>query len=262
MYMDAATVSTIAAAIGAAVTAVATIALWRVTKVLANETTRMADATGQPQIVATLRPNPWTLMYAQIAITNSGNASAFDVTMVFDPPLIVHYSEQRSENRPLPFQKVSILRPGETLSSHVGKSFPLLEKTYWVTTSWLRHPQDIKRHSLSYTLSMADVQGLEQLGGGDPLVQIAQEIKHIREDWRGIASANRRTRTDVYTAADRLHERRENERSRRAWNRQIEEQRLATGAEATEADKASDSTTPLNEITPTASPDDGEGQGA
>lgn len=252
--MDAATVSTIAAAIGAAVTAVATIALWRVTKVLANETTRMADATGQPQIVATLRPNPWTLMYAQIAITNSGNASAFDVTMEFDPQLVVDEDDQQAEKRPLPFQKVSVLRPGETLSSHVGKSFPLLEKTYWVTTSWLRGPQDTKRESLSYTLTMADVKGLEQLGGGDPLVQIAAEMKHIREDWRGVASANRRTRIDVYTSADRLHERRESERSRRAWNRRAEEQRLAAAAEATKAAATSDPAAGLNDDAPTESP--------
>lgn len=244
--MDAATVSTIAAAIGAAVTAVATIALWRVTKVLANETTRMADATGQPQIVATLRPNPWTLMYAEIAITNSGNASAFNVTMEFDPPLVVDEDEEQRESRPLPFQNVSVLRPGETLSSYAGKSFQLLEKSYWVTTSWLRHPQDSERETLSYTLSMADVKGLEQLGGGDPLVQIAEEVKHIREDWRGIASANRRTRTDVYTSADRLHERRESERSRRAWNRRAEEQRAAAAEAAKDAEPANPART-LNE---------------
>lgn len=225
--MDAATVSTIAAAIGAAVTAVATIALWRVTAVLAKETTRMADATGQPQIVATLRPNRWTMMYADLTISNSGNASAFAVRMEFDPPLIINDEGSNSENRVMPFQELSILRPGESLSSDIGRSFPLLEKSYWVTTSWLRHPQALERESLSYTLSMADSKDVAVLGAADPLVQIAQEVKHIREDWRYVASGSRKTKTDVYTSADRMHERRQHERRRRAWNQEAEVQKLA-----------------------------------
>jgi hypothetical protein len=230
--MDAATVSTIAAAIGAAVTAVATIALWRVTATLAKETTRMADATGQPQIVATLRPNRWTVKYADLTITNSGNASAFAIRMEFDPPLQVDDEDPQPDQRGMPFRQVSILRPGESLSSDVGRSFPLLEKSYRVTTSWLRHPQALKRESLSYTLSLADHRDAAQLGAADPLVQIADEVKHIRDDWRGVASGHRRTKADVFTSADRLHERRQNERSRRDWNRRAEEQRAAAAIQA------------------------------
>ena len=225
--MDAATVSTVAAAIGAAVTAVATIALWRVTAVLAKETTRMADATGQPQIVATLRPNRWTMMYADLTISNSGNASAFAVRMEFDPPLAIDKEGAPSDKRAIPFQEVSILRPGESLSSDIGRSFPLLDKSYRVTTSWLRHPEALKRESLTYTLSMADSKGVAVLGASDPLVQIAQEVKHIREDWRFVASGNREIKADIYTFADRMHERRQQERQRRAWNRKAEEQRAA-----------------------------------
>lgn len=232
--MDAATVSTIAAALGAAVTAVATIALWRVTAVLAKETMRMADATGQPQIVATLRPNQWSMMYADLTISNSGNASAFAVHMEFDPPLVIDDDNTPSDERAVPFKEVSILRPGESLSSHIGRSFPLLEKSYRVTTSWLRHPQGLERESLSYTLTMADSKGIVVIGTADPMVQIAQEVKHIRDDWRSVASGSRRTKADVYTSADRLHERRQNERSRRAWNAEAEAQKVAANVPSAE----------------------------
>jgi len=43
-------------ALGTGVTAVATIFLWRVTRVLAAETTRMVEAGSRPHIVATIEP--------------------------------------------------------------------------------------------------------------------------------------------------------------------------------------------------------------
>ena len=45
--------------LGTLVTAVATLFLWRVTKLLAVETKRMAEASAQPHVVATLDPNRW-----------------------------------------------------------------------------------------------------------------------------------------------------------------------------------------------------------
>lgn len=230
--MDATTLAAITAALGAVVTAVATIALWRVTGALARETTRMADASGQPQIVATLRPNRWTMMYADLTISNSGNASAFSIRMEFEPPLEIERQGDAADERPLPFQEVSVLRPGETLSSDIGLSFPLIKKSYRVTTSWLRHPGADERESLSYTTSMADVKGVMQLGAADPLVQIAEEVKHIREDWRSVANGGHRIGTEIYTSADRMHERRLADRYRRERQRQHEEQERAATAAA------------------------------
>lgn len=43
--------------IGALVTAIATILLWRFTRTVPHETKRMADALGLPQVVATLKPD-------------------------------------------------------------------------------------------------------------------------------------------------------------------------------------------------------------
>ena len=200
----------------------------------------MADATGQPQIVATLRPNRWTIMYADLTISNSGNASAFSVRMEFDPPLMTNDESSPSSELVVPFQEISILRPGESLSSDIGLSFPLLEKSYWVTTSWFRHPKATERESLSYTLTMADSKGIVVLGVADPLVQIAEEVKHIREDWQHVASGTRKTKADVYTSADRIHERRQDERRRRAWNQKAEAQRVSASAASTSTISSTD----------------------
>jgi len=57
------TVVAIGGVLGTLVTAVATIFLWRVTSLLAVETQRMAKATSQPHVVATLDPNRWSMRH-------------------------------------------------------------------------------------------------------------------------------------------------------------------------------------------------------
>ena len=212
--MDNNLVITVCAAIAAIVTAVATIMLWRVTGVLAKETQRVADAVMQPQIVATIRPNQWTMMYANLVVANTGNAAAFDITVVFDPPLQLEPADEG--DRAIPLQTISILRPGESLSSDIGRGFPMLDQVYQVTTSWLRNPTSLQREALTYTTTYGDLRGVAQLGTSDPLVQIAQEVKHIRDDWRSMANGNRKLQADVFTAVDRLRERRAWQRHRRA----------------------------------------------
>lgn len=227
--------ATLATVIGTAVTAVATVLLWRVTRTLAVETTRMADLSGQPQVVAALRLNRWTMMYADLIVTNSGNATAFAIEVVFDPPL-EHDEETSTNEREIPFQNVSLLRPGESLSSDIGKSYPLLERNYTVTTSWLRNPADTVRQTLTYSLSMADYKGFAQLGGPDPLVNIANEIKHIREDWRSVSQGQRHIKTDNYSSADRALEREEAVERRNFLRRQMERDGQTVSAPATETE--------------------------
>ena len=229
--MDTALLATVTAALGTLVTALATIALWRATGVLAKETSRMADATGQPQIVATIRGNKWTMMYADLVVTNSGNASAFSIQIAFEPALEIQ-SDDGSKEREVPFQNITIMRPGEIFSSDIGKAFPMLEKNYRVTTSWLRHPDAENRESLSYDLSFGDFKGVRRIGAGDPLVQIADEVKHIRDDWRQITSGNRSIKTDVFTTLDRLRTQRDHERQRRALQREAEAEKATQTPEA------------------------------
>ena len=54
------------------------------------------------------------------------------------------------------FKIVPSCGPESRFSSDVGKAFPMLEKSYRVTTSWLRHPDASARESLSDTLSFDD----------------------------------------------------------------------------------------------------------
>jgi hypothetical protein len=190
--------------VAAVSTALATFFLWRVTKLLAVETKRMADAAAQPQVVAVITPNQWSTIHLDIEVANTGNATAFDIEIVFDPPL--ENGEARRDEMPVPFQRISLLKPAQSLRSYLSDVGDYLEKRFTVIVSWKLHPASSTRETMVYELNMADYAGVSYLGERDPLIQIASQIKKLREDWRYVASGSRKVKTDNYDAADRQRE--------------------------------------------------------
>lgn len=193
--------------IGTAVTAVATIFLWLVTRTLAKETKRLAKASAQPQVVATIEHNRWAMQYADLHVSNTGNATAYDVSISFEPPLPI--DDLRDSIRPPPLQTLSVLKPGQALHSSLSKFAPLIDKTFIVTVSWRSSPSSPERESNVYPLDMSFVRGITRLGSADPLTQIAEQMKKMREDWQSVAQGNRRIKTDVFTSNDRSRQARE-----------------------------------------------------
>lgn len=196
-------ISTVITAAGSIATAFATFFLWRVTKALAVETKRMAEASAHPQVVASIEPNRWSIRHADIRVANTGNATAFDVRISFDPPLT---REGRGAERPIPLQRISILRPGQEMVCDLSEFSPLLEKKFTVSTSWIGAPGAINREILSYDIDMSDYAGWGTLGAADPLVQIAQDIKKLREQWQSIATGSRRVEVNIFSNTDRIKE--------------------------------------------------------
>jgi hypothetical protein len=92
--------------LGVLVTAIATVALWRATNVLAVETRRMASATSQPQVIVSIEENRWSMTHADMRVANTGNATTFDIKIEFDPPLIVEL-ENQNKTRPTPFRNLA-----------------------------------------------------------------------------------------------------------------------------------------------------------
>jgi hypothetical protein len=208
--------------LAAVVTAVATVFLWRVTRVLADETRRLAQATSQPQVVAQLLPSPWSLIHADFIVQNTGTGTAFDIEINFDPPL----EQKRSGDLggEVPFHRISILKAGQSLRSYIGQFHPHLDKIYRVSISWRRTPEGRERESISYTLDMTMFKSVSQLGASDPLVQLAEELKKMREDWRNVASGFRAIEVDVHTRLDRAKDERE---LQRRWRREEKQQAAA-----------------------------------
>ncbi len=217
---------------GAAVTAVATVLLWRVTGILAAETRRMANLSSQPHVVATIEPNRWSLIHADLKLENTGNATAYDIQVEFDPPL--ENGEARS-NHGTPLKTLSVLKPGHGIASYITEFAPILDKSYAVTVSWKRSLKDKKRESHSYTLDMSVFKEITQLGASEPLIQIAEVLKKLREDWQWVPRGSRKLNIDVYTAGDRLHERRERDRYDRRRRREAERNATQKAAAESEA---------------------------
>ncbi|WYX16393.1 hypothetical protein WJ974_07885 [Achromobacter xylosoxidans] len=212
----------IVGALGALVTAIATFFLWRVTKTLAHETTRMVEAAAQPHIVVTITPNHWSLNHFDIHVDNTGNATAYDIKVSFDPPL--ENGETRGAHLAIPFQNISVLKPGQGMASHLSGYESLKNKNYRITISWKRDSTKNEYQTNRYTLRMNDYTGISQLGN-EPLIEIAKCIKAIEENWKPIAKGQRRTEVDVFSSFDRPHEIRQKNRQRRRWKIEVDAER-------------------------------------
>jgi hypothetical protein len=169
--------------LAAVVTAAATFMLYLVTKRLAVETRRMVEASSRPHVVVTVEPNRWSMVHADLVIENGGPAPAYDIEFAFEPPVA-------PEGAP-GFRRLSVLRPHQKFSIYLSNFGPLLETNYQVTVSWRRDPSSEARETNSYSLDLRYIKGTGSLGQ-EPLVQLADQVKHIREDWRWVASNWRR----------------------------------------------------------------------
>lgn len=256
--MDQATITSYGSLLSAVVTAVATIFLWRVTKTLAIETRRMVEAGSQPHVVATIEPSRWSMRHSEITVANTGNATAYNIRIVFNPNIKIDNEDMK--NREVPLQDISVLKPGQEMSSYLSEFGPIMEVKFEVEISWLRSPVDTARDINRYSLDMSTLKGTVRLGSADPLVQIAEDIRKIRDDWRAVAHGSRRVSTDVFTQADRDRVHQEHHERWRQVERD-EEERLARQTQANQAPQrpAPQRPTPQNGGQQTPSPESQSG---
>jgi len=191
------TLNTLLQGLSSVVTAVATVVLGYLTWILARETRVLSRATAQAQVTATLEPNLWAANFVDIIVANSGNATAYDIKVAFDPPLPTR------KERGIPLQTVSVLRPGQTIQSNLSGFEDVSKRTFVATVTWAPTPGGKKRESLSYTVSMMDYHDVVFLGARSPQVQIAEQVKKLREDWQHVARGGKRLSANVFDSDDR-----------------------------------------------------------
>jgi hypothetical protein len=92
------------------------------------------------------------------------------------------------------------------MKSYLSDVGDYLEKTFEVTVVWKLQPTSGDCQALVYNLNMSDFAGVSYLGARDPIVQVAEQVKKLREDWRYVATGSRRIKTDSYNASDRDRE--------------------------------------------------------
>ena len=191
----------------AVVTAFATITLSYFTIVLARETRRLADVGSQPNIVVTIEPNRHSLLYLDMHVENTGTATAFAIEIEFVPR--PRLWEDRTD-RPLPLRNISVLKPGQSLSSSFAKWSSLEPKAFLIRASWCRRPNASEREDLAYSMDLHQFEGMSRLGE-DPAIESARATKKISEEIGRLSSGFNRLSVDTYSAADRDEEERERE---------------------------------------------------
>lgn len=185
------------------ITAFATVGLLAATIVLAIYTKRLRDVSLSPQVVAILQPSRWSIMHLDIEIENTGNATAFDIEVNFDPPLLAEKTGKH-DPIPAPFDRISILKPKQTLTSFLGETHSYLDQSYKVTVSWTQSPgKEKSRKTLTYDCNLKHLKGATMLGPGEPAAATASELKKIREAILPFFRGSRRVDVDVFTQADR-----------------------------------------------------------
>ena len=98
--------------VAAFVTAIATIALWRVTRVLVGETKTLAAMTLRPFVVCSAESSPVSAISFNLVLRNTGNATAFDVKLQLSPPLANPDGSPLADETMTKWE-ISLLPPGQ-----------------------------------------------------------------------------------------------------------------------------------------------------
>ena len=181
---------------------VATIVLAWFTFVLARATRRLAHASSRPLVSATIQPNLWSMMHCDFVVENSGNAPAYDVSVAITPE--PKQAEARGKSEP-PLRSISILRPGQEMKSFFADMRDVLDREFEIEVSWKRDPKHHMRESVIYCHRLPE--GISRLGAWSPEIEIAESLKHLREDWQQFARGQRKLKIDSYDKSDREEER-------------------------------------------------------
>ncbi|WP_321502233.1 hypothetical protein [Breoghania sp.] len=137
------------------VTALATIALWRVTKVLAVETKTLAAMTSRPFVVSSFESSGADPTAINLTLRNTGNATAFDVRFCITPAP-PKANGQPADNPEHSTFEISLLPSGQVLPLQGVMGRYVSDASFDVRVSWAALPNGKDREELSYKTAPKD----------------------------------------------------------------------------------------------------------
>ena len=167
----------VAQLVAAFITAMATFALWRVTRVLAVETSVLAKMTSRPFVICGIESSLADPTALNFVIRNTGNAAAFDIRIVVTPPLPDPHGEVDEEATETVFE-LSYLPPGQVLPRDGTMSSHITDQSFSAEISWSSSPRSPHRDDVNYSF-----QGRDGFNGGfkeKGLHEIANELERIK----------------------------------------------------------------------------------
>lgn len=176
-FTEADNVLSFAQLVAAFVTALATFALWRVTRVLAVETKTLAAMTSHSFVVGTFEQSAAGSGTFDVVLRNTGNSTAFDIKLKFEPAL-PKGDGQADLEKETSFE-ASILSPGQhlPLSAVMFRDAP--ETNFKVFVSWSSAPSSKDRNQMNYETKIYTGRSLGWNVKGTH--DIANELEKIRK---------------------------------------------------------------------------------
>lgn len=162
----------------ALVTALATLALWRVTRVLAVETSALAKMTSRPFVVGALESSGASATALNLTLRNTGNATAFDIKLEMSPALPKPNGD-KPEDDTLTTHEISLLPPEQALHIQGVMGPEVHDKVFAVTVSWAGIPGASDRETLSYKIEAKD--GFRGGWNTKGPHHIAEELEKLRK---------------------------------------------------------------------------------
>lgn len=164
--------------VAALVTALATLALWRVTRVLAVETSALAKMTSRPFVVGALESSGANPKALNLTLRNTGNATAFDIKLEMSPPLPKPNGD-KPKGETFTRHEISLLPPEQALHIQGVTGPDVYDEVFAVTLSWAGMPGASDRETLSYKIKFKD--GFRGGWGTKGLHHIAEELEKLRK---------------------------------------------------------------------------------
>lgn len=154
-FAEAANSLAFAQLLAAVVTAMATFALWRVTKVLAVETKTLAAMTSRPFVVSSFESSGADPTAINLTLRNTGNATAFDVKFRITPAP-PKANGQPADNPEQTTFEISLLPPGQILPLQGVMGRDVSDASFDVLVSWASLPNGKDREELNYKTAPKD----------------------------------------------------------------------------------------------------------
>lgn len=177
-FTEAANALVFAQLVAAFVTAIATIALWRVTRVLAVETKTLAAMTSRPFVVCSLESSPASAIALNLTLRNTGNATAFDVKLELSPALEKPDGSPPDDPTKTTWE-ISLLPPNQALTTQGVMGPSVYAKVFSANISWAALPGASVRETLAYKFEPKD--GFRGGFASKGLHHIAEEVEKIRK---------------------------------------------------------------------------------
>jgi hypothetical protein len=181
-------------------TAYVTFLLYKVTKLLAVETTKMASASSQSHVVATLENSPWAMRVIDLNISNTGNATAYDISINIksenkETKEITEYTPRLSH--------IDVLKPAALASTFQCEYPDIQSNIMHFDITWKNNSKDGPEQKNSYTIDMENLLKLGRVMDDNPLITIAKELQYSNKILKSLVNQDKRLKIDVITQDDK-----------------------------------------------------------